>query len=281
MSISTVITQLQTAKANIAQAIEDKGVDTTGHGLSDFADDIADIPTGGTDDRLEKILWEHSSAVEKGTDFDFSDLTNWTIVPRYRFRRQNNIHDIADCPIIKNLILPDSITAIEDTAFYNQFNLRITKWPASLTSIANYAFSGCTALDTFPENITTVGPYAFEKSGLTKLEIPATVTTLGQRAFQLCIYLEKIKFKNTTILSGTCNSCTLLSKVWISSNVTTIEASSFSVAPFYKCSNLTTIYCEAAEAQPGWGAYWNQASGGLATVHYGVSEAEFDEIVGA
>lgn len=47
MSIADKITQLTTIRGDIRTALGDKGVTATDHNFSDFAADIAAIPSGG------------------------------------------------------------------------------------------------------------------------------------------------------------------------------------------------------------------------------------------
>ena len=58
--------------------------------------------------------------------------------------------------------------------------------PNSVTSIGDYAFSGCTGLTsvTIPEGVTSIGDCAFEGcTGLTSVIIPNSVTSIGDNAF--------------------------------------------------------------------------------------------------
>ena len=62
--------------------------------------------------------------------------------------------------------------------------------PNSLTIINNFAFSGCSGLTsvTIPNSVTSIGGSAFrECSGLTSVTIPNSVTSFGSRAFIQCI----------------------------------------------------------------------------------------------
>ena len=61
-----------------------------------------------------------------------------------------------------------------------------TTIPASVTSIGNYAFSGCSGLTSveIPTNVTSIGDNAFfECNGLTSISIPSSVTSIGNDAF--------------------------------------------------------------------------------------------------
>lgn len=58
--------------------------------------------------------------------------------------------------------------------------------PEGVTSIGNFAFSGCSGLSSIsiPNSVTSIGQYAFHNCmGLTSLTIPNSVTTIGQYAF--------------------------------------------------------------------------------------------------
>ena len=69
----------------------------------------------------------------------------------------------------------------------------------SVTSIGNYAFSGCWTLTSIeiPSSVTSIGDYAFSWcDGLTSIVIPKGVTSIGSGAFDGCSSLESI-----TILS--------------------------------------------------------------------------------
>ena len=62
--------------------------------------------------------------------------------------------------------------------------------PNSVTTIGDYAFSGCSGLTsiTIPCNVTSIGNRTFEScSGLTSITIPNSVTSIGEGTFSDCI----------------------------------------------------------------------------------------------
>ena len=64
-----------------------------------------------------------------------------------------------------------------------------------VTSIGDYAFSGCTDLTSIeiPSSVTSIGGSAFVNcSSLTSIEIPASVTDIGDRAFNSCTSLASV-----------------------------------------------------------------------------------------
>ena len=81
--------------------------------------------------------------------------------------------------------------------------------PDSVTSIGNYAFSGCSSLTsvTIPDSVTSIGDYAFQScSSLTSVTIPDSVTSIGDSAFYWCSSLTSVTFKNTNNWYYTSNS---------------------------------------------------------------------------
>ena len=69
----------------------------------------------------------------------------------------------------------------------------------SVTKIADGAFYKATALTTIeiPSSVTAVGNYAFASSGLTEITIPATVTDMGGGLFNACKSLSKVTLNNS------------------------------------------------------------------------------------
>ena len=178
MSIATQITRLQTAKANIKQAIEDKGVDTTGHGLADYAEDIEAISTA--DPRLLQVL------KPSGT-LDLSDMTEVTNIRSYQFAKMDGNNTTFD-----QVILPDTITIIGKYAFYRQKAMTDFVFPSGLQQVLESAFQECEALTELdlPDTLMNIGNYAFQyDKNVETLHVPTSLSILGTYAFAGC---EKI-----------------------------------------------------------------------------------------
>ena len=77
--------------------------------------------------------------------------------------------------------------------------------PDSVTTISESAFYDCTSLTsvTIPDSVTTIGIYAFEGcEGLASVTIPDSVTTIGEEAFSYCDSLKAVYCKPTTPPAG-------------------------------------------------------------------------------
>ena len=141
----------------------------------------------------------------------------------------------------KNVIIPNEMTKIDDSAFKNCTGLTSITIPDSVMSIGDSAFYNCCSLTSIaiPDSVTSIGDSAFEGcNGLTSITIPDSVTSIGSCAFRDCSSLESIAIPNsvTSIGDGAFNDCSSLTSITIPDGVTTIERN-----VFYRCSSLTSV----------------------------------------
>ena len=88
-------------------------------------------------------------------------------------------------------IVPDTVTKIEDYAFYYATNLEKVTLSAGLETIGAYSFAYCSALKeiTIPESVTTIGDYAFYNCtalGTIVMENTEKISYIGDYAFSGC-----------------------------------------------------------------------------------------------
>lgn len=96
---------------------------------------------------------------------------------------------------VKKIVLPSSVTAIGDRAFWDCIALRNITIPDSVTSIGEDSFAHCSALwsITIPDSVTSIGKNAFSGcSALKNVTIPKRVTAIGNGAFDRCDSLTGI-----------------------------------------------------------------------------------------
>ncbi|MBO7229589.1 MAG: leucine-rich repeat domain-containing protein, partial [Bacteroidales bacterium] len=113
----------------------------------------------------------------------------------------------------------------------------------SVTSIGDYAFSGCSSFIstsiTIPNSVTTIGVGAFSScSILTSVTIGNSVTSIGERALAYCSSLTSVTIGNSVTSIGDyafCD-CSSLTSVTIPNSV-----SSIGVGAFYNCNSLTSV----------------------------------------
>ena len=255
MSIATAILSLQQAKADIASAIEDQGVDTTGHGLADYATDIKEIKSGGSEE-MENLLLKTISAII--SDADDTDLTDEVLnladigtltVKRLRPYAFAGIQfqevilppagsaSYTEIPsncftgsTVTDIVIPEGITTIGNNAMSNCFRLSNVSLPSTLTALQSSVFSSTPITDiTLPQGLLTIGTSCFASSGLTKLSIPNSVTEAGNNMCSGATSLVTTKIRcaklGSSSLSGVYKNCSSLKYVWISADCTTILGS--------------------------------------------------------
>jgi hypothetical protein len=93
------------------------------------------------------------------------------------------------CSGLTTLTIPSSVTEIGSSAFYNCSGLTTLTIPSSVTEIGSSAFKNCSGLNSLiiGDSVSSIGYSAFEGcSGLTTLTIPSSVTEIGSDAFEGC-----------------------------------------------------------------------------------------------
>ena len=183
----------------------------------------------------------------------------------------------SDCTALENVEIPKGVTSIGNYAFNNCTSLQsievaaenteyasmdgvlynkakttliampagksVTSYtvPASVTAIGNYAFYGCTTLESIviPNGVESIGIFAF--SGCTALDgltIPDSVTSLGNSIFSGCTALKSVVISDSvpSIGSSSFSGCTSLKSVVIPKSVTSIDRYAF-----HNCTSLDTI----------------------------------------
>jgi hypothetical protein len=96
---------------------------------------------------------------------------------------------------VRNVLLPDSITSIGDSAFKACRSLRHIVIPDSVTEIGASAFKSCSGLDSIsiPEGVTRIANSTFEDCVyLGSISLPDTLESIGRRAFESCYSLETL-----------------------------------------------------------------------------------------
>ena len=150
--------------------------------------------------------------------------------------------------IDENIIVPEKldkklVIGISEKAFANLKTLKNVVIGDNITEIEQYAFVECTGLRTvhIPNSVIAINEGTFmDCRSLTYINIPESVQFIGKSAFSGCTNLREVVIPRSItaienhIFAGCCN----LEKITLSERVRFIEDNAFS-----DCSKLT-IYCK-------------------------------------
>ena len=180
---------------------------------------------------------------------------------------------------VTSLVIPESITEIQNYAFYNCGGITEITLSDSLTNIGDYAFAGCTGLLAIDlsvcTNLASIGASVFYNcSNLANVKLPNSIESIAQNTFSRCSGLTSITLPEslTSIGVSAFSSCTGLLAIDLSvcTNLTGIGASAFS-----GCTGLTSINLPNNIEFVGRNAFSN--CGALQTDDYGVQYIGNDE----
>ena len=157
-------------------------------------------------------------------------------------------------------VIPDSVTSIENGAFYGCSFLNSVLIPKSVISIGEGAFEFCSSLSSvvLPDGVTSIGKSAFRGCrSLSDIVIPDGVTSIGDYAFNGCESLTGIVIPDSVTSIGTWTfcGCSSLSSLVIPDGVTSIGNNAFR-----SCKSLTDIVIPDGITSIGYGTFWGCGS---------------------
>ncbi len=163
-------------------------------------------------------------------------------------------------------VIPDSVTSIDNSAFYNCTSLTSINIPDGVTSIGGDAFGDCTSLTsiTIPDSVTSIGGDAFNNTAYYKnesnwdngilyignhlikakwnpsgsVEIKQGTKTIADSAFKDCASLASVTIPDSVTSIGyyAFEGCKSLTSITIPDSVTSIKDGAFR-----GCTSLTSV----------------------------------------
>ena len=158
----------------------------------------------------------------------------------------------------KNSVIPEGVTSIGDYAFSGCSGLTSVTIPSNVTSIGHYAFVGCDGVRFVVVNSYMCANLRMEEvfpgsyTRIETVEIPKGVTDIGSYAFSGCSGLESITIPSsvTSIGGGAFSGCSGLESITIPEGVTSIGYNAFA-----GCSSLESITIPSSVTSIGGGAF--------------------------
>ncbi|MEI3325469.1 MAG: leucine-rich repeat protein [Thomasclavelia sp.] len=138
----------------------------------------------------------------------------------------------AECKSIETLVIPETVTTIENYSFSQCSQLQTTVIPDSVVSIGQYAFAGCSSMEELkiPNGIKAISyGVFFDCINLKNVEIPEGIQTIGGMVFGNCKSLENVNLPSTiTYIGGSAfSNCTGLKRIHLPDGVSVLGASAF------------------------------------------------------
>ena len=192
------------------------------------------------EDIYEKLAawWEYADLMEEGTVYvsgtgwELNDSGVLTIESdagmldwRDNGRTTDNIGNV------KQIVIKDGVTTINERAFMDCGNLINIGIPSSVTTMGMQAFMNCRSLTSIeiPSSVTSIWESVFENcSGLTSVTMPDSVSGIGKRGFYGCRSLTSIEIPSslTSIGESVFENCSNLTSITIPNGVERIDRKS-------------------------------------------------------
>ena len=155
-----------------------------------------------------------------GQDFAVTSIDNWldfnyvkslsipkeltSIFPFSAFNDGDSIETFILDPTDPNFAVIDGVVYNKDLTKLvkcpSNHAFSTSDFPGTLTTLGWRSFIDCVKLDELdiPATVTSLGEYTFNYSSLRRVSIPASVTYIGQGIFSSCKKLEEVQFAKST-----------------------------------------------------------------------------------
>ena len=153
---------------------------------------------------------------------------------------------------IKTISLPESLVFIGDRAFAGNSFTEVTI-PGAMTEITYGAFNGCANLNTvnFNNSVTSIGDYAFARTAIRCLDIPAPVASIGSYAFSNSGIISVTFPETLATIGDNAFAGTQMVSFEIPNSVTSIGQNAFGNLHYLKMgtgfNDFTTHFCSGTD----------------------------------
>ena len=201
---------------------------------------VCDMPVGATEGVIYEVSVDGTYAEVVGYG---GSATKIIIADTYENLPVKNIYEgVFNNHSIVSVVIPDSVTTISNSAFYNCDSLRTVVLGAGVEIIEDSAFYDCDALlnIVIPDATNSIDAFSFYGcSSLEDVKMGSGVTYIGERAFYNCDSLVSVELGSSleSIASEAFEDCDALTDIVIPDSVTTIGNDAF-----YSCYRLASVH---------------------------------------
>lgn len=213
------------------------------------------------------ISIELPNSITKIGSYAFENCTKLESVIMSTNLESIDTHAFASCDRLTNIynLENSKLSSLGSNAFSGCDLLVNISFPTTLKKIDSYAFFECTSLANIilPESLTTLGAYAFKKTGLTSISVTNNITSLSGYVFQNCTNLSSVYIDVVSCPDALFSECRNLKTITFSNNVKTIGLDTFyncavetinlpdgleslGARAFGSCDNLTSVVIPAS-----------------------------------
>lgn len=204
------------------------------------------------------------TAVGRGAFYNSMDLTSVNIGANVA---EIGASAFASCMNLQSINVDsgNAVYSSNDGVLFSKDGVILEKFPAAFPSDSYTVPDGVQGIQvqafdytrnltsvTFPSSLHEIGAYAFMASGVVDIDLPDSVTTLGEYAFYQCVALRKATLgQGITAISDFCfNSCNELSNVTLKGDVESVGEYAF-----FSCFKLEQFDLPAGLKSIGNGAF--------------------------
>lgn len=160
------------------------------------------------------------------------------------------------CSGLTSIIIPNSVTCLDNNAFENCVGLASVTIPNSIISIGSTVFDGSLWYDNLPDGLIYIGKIAYKYKGTmpenTKIEIKEGIVKVQNNAFSGFKNLTSVSFPNSLLSIGSAafSGCSGLISITLHEGVTFIDEYAFE-----GCTGLTSISIPQSVTSIGYCAF--------------------------
>lgn len=194
-----------------------------------------DIDTTGT---IQRFYANENNSVNVTIPSTYSMDKNGKIIAGSAYEIKSiGAFCFANNTLIESVTIPETVTAIEDMAFYNCSNIQKVNVSKNIHSIGKEVFDQCPKLTIIAPKGTT-GITLATNNNLSSFSIPNSITKIEDNSFENWENLTSITIGGnvTHIGNNAFTNCTNLNRVTINTSLSFIGDTAFS-----GCGNLTTL----------------------------------------